>query len=101
MVCVDRTWLGNCEVFPRGARAADRSSLYIARVNQYHVVPLMRAREDAQATVSRESGSSGVASRASDSAGKSSGDDLPPSAGEATQAETGRSSLSIEPRRGA
>jgi hypothetical protein len=42
VVCVDLTWIGHGEVFPRGASSSDRTSLLIARVNQNHFVPLVR-----------------------------------------------------------
>ena len=98
-VCVDLTWSGKGEVFPRGAPAAERTPLLIARVNQNHFVPLLRVLGDAGATLSGNPGSSGDASRASDSAGKPSGDASPPSAGAGTEADTGRSSLGIRPRK--
>ena len=42
VACVDLTWIGHGEVFPRGASSSDRTSLLIARVNQNHFVPLIR-----------------------------------------------------------
>ena len=44
IVCVDLTWIGHGEVFPRGA-GRDRTTLVIARVNQNHFVPLVRLHE--------------------------------------------------------
>ena len=44
IVCVDLTWIGHGEVFPRGSRPGpERSTLTIARVNENHFVPLFRA----------------------------------------------------------
>ena len=44
IVCVDVTWIGHGEVFPRGSRPGpERSHLTIARVNENHFVPLFRA----------------------------------------------------------
>ena len=45
VVCVDLTWIGNGEVFPRGASSRERTSLVIARVNQNHFVPLIRVHD--------------------------------------------------------
>ena len=45
VVCVDLTWIGNGEVFPRGASSSERTSLVIARVNQNHFVPLIRVHD--------------------------------------------------------
>ena len=45
VVCVDLTWVGNGEVFPRGASSRERTSLVIARVNQNHFVPLIRVHD--------------------------------------------------------
>ena len=42
VVCVDLTWIGSGDVFPRGASSDTRTTLAIARVNQNHVVPLFR-----------------------------------------------------------
>ena len=42
VVCVDLTWIGNGDVFPRGATADTHTTLAIARVNQNHFVPLLR-----------------------------------------------------------
>ena len=42
VVCVDLTWIGNGDVFPRGAASDSRTTLPIARVNQNHFVPLLR-----------------------------------------------------------
>ena len=38
-------WIGNGEVLPRGVPQGDRETLYIARVNQNHFVPLLRGRQ--------------------------------------------------------
>ena len=38
--CVDMCWIGHGEVLPRDVPANARHTLYIARVNQNHVVPL-------------------------------------------------------------
>ena len=43
--CVDMCWIGNGEVLPRGVPQGDRETLYIARVNQNHFVPLLRSRQ--------------------------------------------------------
>ena len=44
IVCVDLTYIGHGEVFPRGSRPGpERSTLTIARVNENHFVPLFRA----------------------------------------------------------
>ena len=43
--CVDMCWIGNGEVLPRGVPQGDRQTLYIARVNQNHFVPLLRSRK--------------------------------------------------------
>ena len=43
--CVDMCWIGNGEVLPRGVPQGDRQTLYIARVNQNHFVPLLRSRQ--------------------------------------------------------
>ena len=42
VVCVDLTWIGSGDVFPRGASSDTRTTLAIARVNQNHFVPLLR-----------------------------------------------------------
>ena len=42
VVCVDLTWIGSGDVFPRGAATDTRSTLAIARVDQNHFVPLFR-----------------------------------------------------------
>ena len=42
--CVDMCWIGNGEVVPRGVPQGHRETLYIARVNQNHFVPLLRSR---------------------------------------------------------
>ena len=42
VVCVDLTWIGNGDVFPRGAASDSRTTLPTARVNQNHFVPLFR-----------------------------------------------------------
>jgi hypothetical protein len=52
VVCVELTWIGHGEVFPRGASSSERTSLIIARVNQNHFVPLIRV-HDRQATSRR------------------------------------------------
>ena len=41
VICVDLTWIGNGEVFPRGVREG-RTMLHLARVNQNHFIPLIR-----------------------------------------------------------
>ena len=41
-VCVDFAFIGDGEVFPRGAASNVRTTLAIARVNQNHCVPLLR-----------------------------------------------------------
>ena len=41
VVCVDLTWIGSGEVFPRGVASDARATLAIARVNQNHFVPLL------------------------------------------------------------
>ena len=43
--CVDMCWIGNGEVLPRGVPQGDRQTLYIARVNQNHFVPLLRSHQ--------------------------------------------------------
>ena len=48
VVCVDLTWLGHGEVFPRAAPGTGRTSLHIARVSQSHFIPLLRLRGDPQ-----------------------------------------------------
>jgi hypothetical protein len=53
VVCVELTWIGHGEVFPRGASSSERTSLIIARVNQNHFVPLIRV-HDRQATSRRQ-----------------------------------------------
>ena len=42
VVCVDMTWIGSGDVFPRNSSADGRRSLAIARVNENHFVPLHR-----------------------------------------------------------
>jgi len=43
--CVEMCWIGNGDVLPRGVPQGDRQTLYIARVNQNHFVPLLRSRK--------------------------------------------------------
>ena len=44
IVCVDLTWIGHGDVFPRDSRpGSERSTLTIARVNENHFVPLFIA----------------------------------------------------------
>ena len=44
IVCVDPTWIGHGEDFPRGSRPGpERLTLVMARVNENHFVPLFRA----------------------------------------------------------
>ena len=43
--CVDMCWIGNGEVLPRGMPQGNRQTLYIARVNQNHFVPLLRSQK--------------------------------------------------------
>ena len=38
-------WIGNGEVLPRGMPQGNRQTLYIARVNQNHFVPLLRSQK--------------------------------------------------------
>ena len=42
--CIDMCWIGHGEVLPRDVPADARQTLYIARVNQNHFVPLRRSR---------------------------------------------------------
>ena len=42
--CVDMCWIGHGEALPRDVPANARQTLYIARVNQNHFVPLRRSR---------------------------------------------------------
>ena len=44
--CVDMCWIGNGEVLPRGMPEGNRQTLYIARVNQNHFVPLLRSQKN-------------------------------------------------------
>ena len=43
--CVDMCWVGHGEVLPRDVPASARQTLYVARVNQNHFVPLQRSRQ--------------------------------------------------------
>ena len=43
--CVDMCWIGHGEVLPRDVPANARRTLYIARINQNHFVPLRRSRK--------------------------------------------------------
>lgn len=57
MCCVDMCWICHAEVLPRNIPAAARGSLYLARVNQNHFVPLLRSRQNVERQKQHDSNS--------------------------------------------